>query len=243
MGRPKHTTRHGSLLVSVAAWLLRGLFLTLGRTYHFDVVAGREHLDALLDKPRPVLLCFWHNRAFASAYFLFQKLHRQGLEITLLASQSRDGEMVTRLFKRWNLHTVRGSASRGGRDALRALYRAISKRGTSPVMIPDGPRGPLYEFKIGVAVLAQMSQAPIVPMGFAAEKSWRIKSWDRMFIPRPFSRIVVTVGAPQILDRQLPSEKLEAERERLQNLLDELTLAAEQAAEKSDVLREPFPRS
>lgn len=241
MARPKPNTRLGSLLVSVAAWILRGLFLALGRTCTYDVVAGRAHLEALLRAPRPVLLSFWHNRTFASAYFLFQELHRQGLEITLLASHSRDGEMVSRLFRRWGMHTVRGSASRGGREALRALYRTITQRGSSPIMIPDGPRGPLYKFKVGVVVLAQMSQAPILPMGFAAEKFVRIKSWDRMLVPRPFSRIAIVVGEPQAVARGLSPEELEAERQRLEGLLDELTLAAEEAAGAEDFLRKSPP--
>ncbi len=238
MRRPKHHTRFGSFLVSIGARILRWLFQALGRTCRVDVVRGREHLDELLREPRPVLLSFWHNRTFLGAHFIFDHLHRRGLEITLLASQSRDGELVTRTFQRWGIHTVRGSASRGGREAMRSLYRAISKHGRSPIMIPDGPRGPVYEFKIGVAVLAQMSKAPILPMGFAVKRSWRIKSWDRMFVPWPFSRITLTVGEPQVVARDLSAESLEAERRRLQDLLDELTLRAEAAAGAVDTLRD-----
>jgi lysophospholipid acyltransferase (LPLAT)-like uncharacterized protein len=238
MRRPQLHTRSGSLLVSVGASILRWLFQVLGRTCRVDVVRGREHLDELLRAPRPVLLSFWHNRTFLGAHFVFEGLHRRGLEITLLASQSRDGELVTRTFRRWGIHTVRGSASRGGREAMRSLYRAVSRHGRSPIMIPDGPRGPVYEFKVGVAVLAQMSKAPILPMGFAVRKSWRIKSWDRMIVPWPFSRITLTVGAPQTVARDLSAAELEAERRRLQDLLDELTLEAESAAGTVDALRD-----
>ncbi len=236
--RPKPDTRAGSLLIALAALPLRWLFVALGRSCRVDVVAGREHVEALLREPRPVLLSYWHNRTFLSGYYLFESLHRRGLEITLLASKSRDGELVTQVFKRWKIHTVRGSASRGGRDAMRRLYRAITRRGSSPILIPDGPRGPIYTFKVGVAVLAKMSQAPILPMGFAAEKFWRIKSWDRMIIPRPFSRITLVVGEPQQLARELSPEELEAERLRLEGLLDTLTLEAEAAAGVSDDARE-----
>ena len=64
-------------------------------------------------------------------------------------------------------------------------------------MIPDGPQGPLYHFKIGVAVLAQTSGAPILPFGLAASRSWRLKSWDRIIVPRPFSRVAVAWVAPR----------------------------------------------
>ncbi|MEE8522405.1 MAG: lysophospholipid acyltransferase family protein [Thermoanaerobaculia bacterium] len=236
--RPKHHTRFGSFLVSAGARVLRWLFQALGRTCRIDVVSGGEHLEELLREPRPVLLSFWHNRTFLGAHFIFNGLHRQGLEITLLASHSRDGELVTRTFERWGIHTVRGSASRGGREAMRSLYRTITKHGRSPIMIPDGPRGPIYEFKVGVAVLAQMSRAPILPMGFAVRKYWRIKSWDRMIVPWPFSRITLAVGAPQAIARDLPADELEAERRRLQALLDGLTLEAEAAAGAVDSLRD-----
>ena len=230
-------SRHGSFLIGIAARLSRWVMLALGRSWKIDVVAGREHLDELLADPHAVLLSFWHNRAFAMAYFLYDRLHNQGIGITLLASHSRDGEMVTRVCRRWGLHTVRGSASRGGTAALRGIHRAITRRGSSPIMIPDGPRGPLYRFKVGVAVLAQTSRAPILPFGIAARKSWTLASWDRMIVPRPFTDVAVVVGEPQQIPRRLSTEELEAERLRLQELLDALTLQAEAAVGAMDVAR------
>jgi len=226
----KHHTRKGSFLVGVAAWILRWLLRLLVASCRLRVVAGREHLETLLGNPRPVILSFWHNRSFLAAPFCIRSLHRRGFAITLLASRSRDGELVTRVFRPWGIDTVRGSASRGGREALRALHRAITRKGSSPIVIPDGPRGPLYDFKVGVAVLAQMSQAPILPLGFAVRRAWRIRSWDRMFVPAPFTRITVTVGEPQEVPRGLGTEELEAERQRLQKVLDDVTAEAAAAA-------------
>ena len=230
-------SRHGSFLIGVAARLARWVMLLLGRTWKIEVVAGGEHLEALLAEPRPVLLSFWHNRAFAFSYFAYQRLHRRGLDITLLASQSRDGELVTRVCKRWGLNTVRGSASRGGTAALRGLHRAITRRGSSPIMIPDGPRGPLYRFKVGVAVLAQTSGAPILPLGIAAGRFFTLGSWDRMIVPWPFSKLAITVGEPQNVSRGLCAEELESERQRLEQLIDDLTLQAEAAVAAVDVAR------
>ena len=230
-------SRHGSFLIGVGARLARWVMLALGRSWKIEVVAGCEHLDALLADPRPVLLSFWHNRTFAMAYFLYRRLHHQGFDITLLASHSRDGELVTRVCKRWGVNTVRGSASRGGVAALRGVHRAITRRGSSPIMIPDGPRGPLYEFKVGVAVLAQTSQAPILPFGIAARKSWTLASWDRMIVPRPFTDVALVVGEPQQVPRELSGDELEAERLRLQELLDSLTQQAEAAVGATDVAR------
>ncbi len=231
-------SRHGSFLISVAARLARWVMLAFGRTWRIEVVAGSEHVDALLAEKRPVLLCLWHNRIFAFSYFSLQRLHQGGVDVTLLASQSRDGELVTRICKRWGLNTVRGSASRGGTAALRGLHRAITRRGSSPIMIPDGPRGPLYHFKVGVAVLAQTSRAPILPFGVAASRFFTLKSWDRIIVPLPFSRVAITVGEPQFVERGLSEDELEAERQRLEELINSLTRQAEEAVGAVDVARQ-----
>jgi len=137
--------------------------------------------------------------------------------------------MVTRMVRAWGIETVRGSASRGGMKALRAIHRAVTRRGSSPIMVPDGPRGPVHVFKVGVAVLAQTSGAPILPLGFAAEKCWRLRSWDRLIVPRPFSRVTVVVGEPQSVAKDLDSEQLEAERKRLEELLEEVSRRARES--------------
>ncbi len=238
MGLDKDS-RYGSILIGVGAGLARWIMLTLGWTWKTRVVAGQQYLDALLAKPRAVILSFWHNRLFLSGPFVYKSLLGKGLPITLLASQSRDGELVTRVCKRWGIHTVRGSASRGGLQAMRAIHRAIKRQQSSPIMIPDGPRGPLYYFKPGVVVLAQMSQAPILPYGIAARKFWSLESWDRIVVPRPFTDVAVVIGEPQLVSRELSSEQLETERQRLEEMLNDLTRQAEAAVGAADVARRP----
>ncbi len=227
----------GSFLIGLAARLSRWIMLTAGRTWKTEIIAGEEHLDQVVEGSQPVILSLWHNRAFATSYLVYTRLLKQGLDVTLLASQSRDGELATRVWKRWGIHTVRGSATRGGRQALRALHRAITRGGSSPVMIPDGPQGPIYHFKVGVAVLAQTSGAPIIPFGVAAQKFWTLRSWDRMIVPRPFTRVAVAIGAPQSVSRELSGDALEAERLRLEQLLESLTQKAEKAVGAKDLMR------
>ena len=224
-------SRAGSLLLSLGGWLLRGLLGLLGRSWRIEVAEGSAVLDRVLQEKRPHILSCWHNRSVLAAYFLRRFLADQGLDITLLASQSRDGELVTRTVAGWGIKTVRGSTTRGGREAMRGIYRAITQNASSPLVVPDGPKGPLYGFKAGALVLAQMSGAPILLFGFAAAKSWRLKSWDRLIVPKPFTRVTVVVAEPEYFPRELSSEALEAERLRLQNHLDELTRRAEAHAD------------
>lgn len=233
MGLDKDT-RLGSILIGVAARLSRWIMLILGRTWKSEIVAGEEHLREVVENSGAVILSLWHNRSFAASYFFYTRLLRAGLDVTLLASQSRDGELATRVWKRWGIKTVRGSATRGGRQALRALHRAITRSGSSPVMIPDGPQGPVYHFKVGVVVLAQTSGAPIVPFGIAARSFWTLGSWDRMIVPRPFTKVAVAVGPPQPVSRSLSGDELENERLRLEELLHSLTREAEKAVGVAD---------
>jgi lysophospholipid acyltransferase (LPLAT)-like uncharacterized protein len=113
----------------------------------------------------------------------------------VLTSRSRDGERVARWIRGFGLAPVRGSSSRGGGVALRALARAL-REGGEVVVVPDGPRGPREVLKPGVIALARLSGAPIVPMAVGASREWRLRSWDEFRIPRPFARCVVRFGEP-----------------------------------------------
>lgn len=213
------------LLLWPGALVLRLLVFLLGRTYRFQV-AHPEHLSELRASERPAIVSFWHHQIFAACYFMHEELVGKGFKMTLLASQSRDGELVTRFARNWNLRTVRGSASRGGAAAMRALHRSLVKEGSSPAVIPDGPRGPQFECKPGVILLSQFSQAPILPLGFAAGSSWHLKSWDRIFVPRFWSRVAVSVGSPIHVPRTLDEAEREAFRLGLEEKLNSLRAEA-----------------
>ncbi|MGH8316214.1 MAG: lysophospholipid acyltransferase family protein, partial [Steroidobacterales bacterium] len=105
-------------------------------------------------------------------------------------------------------HVIRGSSTNTGAKALRDYYQALAKDGVSPVITPDGPRGPAFVFKPGAILLSQMSQRPIVPLAYAASHAWLVK-WDRFVIPFPFARIAIAVGAPRQVLRTLDAAALE----------------------------------
>jgi lysophospholipid acyltransferase (LPLAT)-like uncharacterized protein len=111
----------------------------------------------------------------------------------VLASRSRDGEMVTRYVGCFGLEAVRGSSSHGGAEAFRLLARSLAL-GRDAVVVPDGPRGPRETVKPGIVALARLSGAPIVPVALGASNEWRLRSWDEFRIPRPFARCVLRFG-------------------------------------------------
>ncbi len=200
------------------------VYRTLGASYRY-VVSRPERLDALL-RGGPVVLAMWHDQAFAAARFLDRRLHHAGLGLTVIASQSRDGELVARLAGKLGIPVVRGSTSRGGRGAILALHRALVKHGSSPLLAPDGPRGPRHVAKSGAVLLAQFGQAPIVPLAFAAASGLVLRSWDRMVVPRPWARIGVAIGEARLVPRDLDGDRLESERRRLQETLEALETEA-----------------
>lgn len=211
----------------IAALLIRGVIHFLGATVRLELARGEEHLEALRGGGEPVVLSFWHNRAVFCAYLVYRRLLSRAVPITILVSQSRDGELGAKLARMWRAGVVRGSASRGGAAGLRKLYRVVSRQKASAITIPDGPRGPLYEAKPGAVVLAQMCGVPILPMAFAADRFWTVRSWDRLIIPKPFARVRFVVGDPLEIPRELDAEELEGQRQRLEKTLNDLVAEAE----------------
>ena len=115
--------------------------------------------------------------------------------VAILISSHRDGELIARTAQRFHFRTVRGSTSRGGGRALLGLVREL-ERGGEVAVTPDGPRGPAERFAPGALVAAQRANAHIVPVAAVADRAWRLKSWDRFLVPKPFARVTVAYGPP-----------------------------------------------
>src|SRR6266513_3903251 len=140
------------------------------------------------------IAALWHNRLLLISFVLKKFLpQRPGAG---LISASRDGDLISDLTRRFGFDVVRGSSSRLGASALRELEKMIAT-GHDVLITPDGPRGPAYELGPGIVFLAQKTGAPVVPINMEYSSCWRVKSWDRFIIPRPFSKVRVIIGHPQ----------------------------------------------
>jgi hypothetical protein len=178
---------------------------------------GRRDLDPRVRQARPVLWAFWHEAILMNGW------HHRFCGGFVMISSSRDGELIARLVNRLGYHAVRGSTTRGGREAAQAMIQ-ILKSGRNGAITPDGPRGPRRKVQPGVAVIPRLSGKPVVPIGFAAERAWRFKSWDRFMVPKPFSRVVYWYGEPVLLDK---GQKSAEGIRRVQAEMDRVTAAAE----------------
>jgi hypothetical protein len=112
---------------------------------------------------------------------------------------------------------------------MRDMYNIVCKEGISPATTSDGPQGPAQKFKAGAVMIAQLTRAPMLPMACAASSAWYLSSWDRFMIPKPFSRIVIAIGAPQTVDKSQGFENLQPFQDKMENAINELMAQAQRA--------------
>ena len=177
-------------------------------TLRFEV--SPEDLRNYTKKDEPVAIVLWHNRLFLAAEIV--RRFRQGRPAYALVSASQDGAWLSAFFSLAGMRTVRGSSSRLGREAASALVDVL-KGGEDVGITPDGPRGPCYELKPGGVIVARRAHAPALLIGGEFTSAWRLRSWDRFYIPKPFSRVRMRcelVTADQFADRDAAMALLQA---------------------------------
>ncbi len=178
------------------------------------------------------VLAFWHNQQIFMPYiWLAHKENGKAKPIYVLISQHGDGRIIAGTIGHLGLSSVAGSSSKGGSEALKKLVK-ICKDGNHVVFTPDGPKGPIYKSKPGVVRLAQLTGVPITPMALYAEKKWVFKSWDKMFIPKPFSKMGLALGEEIPVPRDLSEEEFEKIQLQVDEALNELTDRCRKAVEE-----------
>ncbi|HEY5035689.1 MAG TPA: lysophospholipid acyltransferase family protein [Chthoniobacterales bacterium] len=203
-----------------ARWLIafgHRLLQIWARTLRFEL---QDYADVVGTPPNERYIgALWHNRLLLLPFVIKHYLpQRRG---AALISPSRDGALLADLVERFGFEVVRGSSSRKGAAAIRQLAEVIAS-GRDVVITPDGPRGPAYQLDQGIVFLAQISGAAVVPINMEYSSCWRVKSWDRFILPKPFSRVRVLFGAPHQVMATSSEEEFERERLRLQEAMMQL---------------------
>ena len=198
-----------------ARWLIAFGFYLLqvwARTIRYEIDDRANVVGKQLEGN--YIAALWHNRLLLISFVLKKFFpERPGAG---LISASRDGDLIADATKRFGFDVVRGSSSRMGATALLELSNVLSS-GRDVLITPDGPRGPAYQLGPGIIFLAQKTGAPVVPVNMEYSTCWRVKSWDRFIIPKPFSKVRVIIGQPQQVRSTSTPEEFEQERVRLEN--------------------------
>ncbi len=204
----------------LARWLVAFGFRLLqlwGRTLRYEIddragIVGRPVTENYIG-------ALWHNRLLVFPLILrrfFPQRHGAAL-----ISASRDGDLLADAVQRFGYDVVRGSSSRLGASAILQLTQVLAAGG-DVVITPDGPRGPAYELGPGIIFLAQKSGAAVLPMNLEYSRCWRLGSWDRFIVPRPFAKVRVLINGPHNVKSTTTPEEFEGERLALQNTMMEL---------------------
>lgn len=191
----------------------------IGSTIRFEKT-GWENFEAIKAAGKIPIYSFWHDRIIPGTYFFREH------GIIVLSSSSFDSEYTARCIQRLGFGIVKGSSSRGGARALVRMIRMM-KSGFEMAFTIDGPRGPRYKAKSGPIILAKKTGNPLMPFVIECEDYWTLKSWDRLQIPKPFTKANLIIGEPIFVESRARDKELEAKIVELQTSLDELVLRGE----------------
>lgn len=190
--------------------------LLMGTCRVVQVVGQEKEREAISRSENGALYATWHQRmSYHSHYF-------GSRHVTIMISRSRDGEYAARIAAWLGLKNVRGSSSRGGLGALKALVQRI-REGEIGGMLADGPQGPARVAKAGSVLIARDAEVSIIPVVWSADRCWMFNSWDRYLVPKPFARVAIFYAEPLWIPRSTRGEKLEEYRRLLEDRLNQGT--------------------
>ncbi|MBI5325962.1 MAG: lysophospholipid acyltransferase family protein [Ignavibacteriae bacterium] len=172
-----------------------GIFLVrlISKTWRYEIIGNVPK--------KPSIISFWHG-LMLPVWKYFSKNNP-----TAVVSLSKDGEVLSGILEKWGYRLIRGSSSKGGKEVLEFIIE-IAKDGFT-LITPDGPQGPIYEFKAGAVIASQRSGVPLILCGVKIKCNYTFKkSWDRFLFPYPFSKIMLNFSEPIIIDKELNKEEI-----------------------------------
>ena len=208
----------------------------LGSTYVLFVyktstinLKNRKNIESLFKKNESFIYAFWHDQLL-----MCPLTWQSELEIKVLISKHRDGDIIAKLISKLGFKAIRGSThksgktkNKGGLLSARQMIKSL-KRGVSIGISPDGPKGPRHKVSEGILSISRLSNSPIVPVGIGFKKKWVLSTWDKFIIPKPFNQITIIWGEP------LPAIKNEKSTNRIKNKLESTMYSLTKRANKNN---------
>lgn len=218
--------RRSSAVRKLASFLITQYVRFVWLTSKWEIL-GKENPDPYWEQNKPIVACFWHGRLLMmfKSWFGQHKLH-------MLISSHPDGQIIARTTQHFGYGWIAGSSNREGRKAVLNILKTL-KRGDSVGVTPDGPRGPRYQVSLGIIQMARLGNAAILPISYSSTRGTFMKSWDRFFLPFPFSRGIFIYGP--MIDVLGSSKSDEELRQQLENSLKDLTRKADHYCGRREV--------
>ncbi len=187
-------------------FLLKPVFLIINKSLRITI-NNREFINDSETNNKNYILAFWHGTMIVPWF-----IHR-GKNFSAIVSLSKDGGILADLLTSLKYKVIRGSSSKGGKDAMNTI-REIIRNGDTLLITPDGPRGPAEIMKAGAVAAAKDTGKPIILMGIKYFNAKVLKSWDSFQIPMPFSKIEINYSDPIFV-------KADADRSEVENIMNE----------------------
>lgn len=203
-----------SILRLLGNFFLKWAINLLCKTLKIDKI-NQEVIDKLNEQKQNYVLAFWHSTMLLPWY-----VHRNQ-NFAALTSLSKDGDLLARQLKSWNYKVIRGSSSKGGDVAL-GIMVDLAKNKYSIAITPDGPRGPVRQFKAGAVITAKRAGIPVVLAGVGFQKKRKLKSWDSFEVPKFFSKAKIVYSQPIFVNSELSYEETSEIIKKCEQILNQL---------------------
>jgi len=190
------------------------LIIVLSYRFNRVEIVGENNIKGI----DSFILVTWHGKCLGVMEHFRQRNYH------VLISQSRDGDIISNISKKFGYNLFRGSSNRGGKEAMEKMYQFFSLNPSGKLVItPDGPTGPEHKVKPGALQLAQNSQRPVVPVIVDVKKSWKFKNWHTFYLSKPFSKMRVVFGEPLYFNK---NESIEIGTQKIEDTLNKVDRVA-----------------
>ncbi len=202
------------ILPLLASWLIRLWFGTCRIKAH-----GSENVTEAEKCGKPIIGTSWHYCVLGVFAFFTDR------PLVLMISSSNDGDYLAKMADHLGFGVVRGSRNRKGVQATREL---LKKMGGDKIagLIADGSQGPARVAQPGPVLIASKTGGIVMPLLYSSNRYFRFNSWDRLILPKPFSRIDIFYGKPIHVPQGIKSAELETYRSVLEEKLNQLYVEA-----------------
>jgi len=199
---PSAMSNQRPLSLKILMWVLYIVCRLLSSTWRIRFVGmDRRRMTVGASPTGSFLIGIFHENVITGL------LSHENHQICNMVSQSKDGEIVDFIVRKYGLTTVRGSSSRGGKAVREAMIEQV-QAGVIGAIAVDGPRGPRRVLKNGIVDIARKTGAPIVPVTSYGQNNWILKkTWDQTRIPKPFSKIIIYYGEPIFVPKDAKDEQ------------------------------------